>query len=410
MASALKDAIEDATETTVWPCASLAEAEAEIGRGGVAFVIAGVASADIDSMTMLKRFNDLKIPVLVYCDHPLDDAFAVFRPLLIGHVARTEPDALDRLLAIVTRMVENSVFKILVVDDTTSARSMLSSLLTMRQFQVFEARSGQAALKIMAAHQNEIDLVITDYHMPDMDGHELTQRIRALRSSEELRIIGISASSDRTLSAQFLKAGASDFLYRPFVLEELQCRIDNNIETLKQLKRLKYFAERDSLTSLSNRRHFFEIGRQRAREAQRHNLESAIAILDIDHFKKVNDTYGHEAGDTVLKAVAGLLSRFAEKGPHVAARLGGEEFVLYLQGVKGKSAFEFCNAILAAISATQIPVNAHTLSVTASIGVADIEHGETFENYLNAADQFLYMAKNKGRNRVYCEGVMLGLY
>ncbi len=334
----------------------------------------------------------------------------MFQSLLIDHVVKSQPDALDSLIRVVTRTVENNGFKILVVDDTRTARSMLISLLARRQFQVLEARSGLEALKIMAAHQNEIDLVITDYHMPDMDGHELTQQIRALKSSEELRIIGVSASSDRTLSAQFLKAGASDFLYRPFVLEELQCRIDNNIETLKQLKRLKYFAERDSLTSLSNRRHFFELGRRLAREAQRHNRESAIAILDIDHFKKVNDTYGHEAGDIVLKTVANLLSSFAETGPHVAARLGGEEFVVYLRDISGKAAFEFCNAIRAAISAAEIPVHAHRLSVTASIGVADITHGETFDNYLNAADQFLYMAKNKGRNRVYCEGVMLGMF
>jgi diguanylate cyclase (GGDEF)-like protein len=234
-----------------------------------------------------------------------------------------------------------------------------------------------------------------------MDGYELTRRIRTQRSSEELRIVGVSSSSDRLLSASFLKAGASDFIYRPFVPEELQCRIDNNIETLKQIKRLRYLAERDYLTGLPNRRCFFEKAQVLMRETQEAHLDSAVAILDIDHFKTINDTFGHEAGDRVLKALADVLGEVCAKPKHLTARLGGEEFAIYFKGLDAFQAHSLCEAIRTRIEAMTIALNGTDVSVTVSLGVVEIEPGEPFDNQLNAADQLLYMAKANGRNRVY---------
>ncbi len=150
------------------------------------------------------------------------------------------------------------------------------------------------------------------------------------------------------LSAHFLKAGASDFIYRPFVPEELQCRIDNNIETLKQLTRLRDLAEKDHLTGLANRRSFFDQVNAFVDDMQTGEgkvEQGSIAILDIDHFKAINDTLGHSAGDKVLEKLAQLLSDLCAPGHHVAARIGGEEFALFLNGLNGEDARAFCEAI-----------------------------------------------------------------
>lgn len=410
VATILKNRIEEETEAVVLHCPHFAEAEDHIEAGGISFAVTGLSMPDAGGREILDRLDRAGIPAIVFTarhDEEVESHYAEQR--LIDYILKDSADSVERAVRAARRVVENSGFTILVVDDARSARSGLVDLLTRQQFKVFEARSGDEALKIMAKRP-EIDLIITDYHMPDMDGYQLIQRIRADKTSEELRIVGVSSSSDRRLSALFLKAGASDFIHRPFLAEELQCRIDNNIETLKQLRRLKYFAERDPLTSLSNRRHFFETGMRLVRENERLDRKSAVAILDVDHFKKVNDTYGHEAGDAVLKAIARTLSERTEPHRHLVARLGGEEFAFYLQGLAGHGAYVFCDRLRAAIADLRIEVHGKAIRVTASIGVADVQPGETFDNHLNAADQFLYMAKHGGRNLVFCEGTMTGAF
>lgn len=410
VATVLKSGIEEETNATVVHCPLFADAERHIEAGDISFAVTGLSLPDASGRDILDRLEAAGIPAVVFTarhDEEAESHFAEQR--LLDYIVKDSTDSVTRAVRTVRNIVENSGFTILVVDDARSARSGLVDLLSRRRFKVFEARSGNEALEIMARQPN-IDMIVTDYHMPDMDGYQLIRRIRTEKSSEELRIVGVSSSSDRRLSALFLKAGASDFIYRPFVPEELQCRIDNNIETLKQLRRLKYFAERDPLTSLSNRRHFFEAGTRLSRENERLARASAVAILDVDHFKKVNDTYGHEAGDVVLKTIAALLAERVEPERHLVARLGGEEFALYLQGLSGQSAFAFCDRLRAAIAGLSIEVHGRAIRVTASLGVADVQPGETFDNHLNAADQFLYMAKNGGRNRVFCEGTLTGAF
>jgi diguanylate cyclase (GGDEF)-like protein len=239
--------------------------------------------------------------------------------------------------------------------------------------------------------------------MPDMSGYELTRRIRHRFGSDKVRVIGVSSSTDRMLSASFLKAGASDFLYRPFVAEELQCRIANNVETLTQMKQLRAAAACDYLTGLYNRRYFYDNGPKLVNECLRRKVASSVAILDIDHFKRLNDTYGHEIGDRVLKAVAGRLSTMFEGSDNLLSRLGGEEFAILFPQMDSLAATRLCDDIRSDISHLRVMADDEELAVTVSIGVAEIAGYETFENYLNAADQFLYMAKHKGRNQVYSD-------
>ena len=322
------------------------------------------------------------------------------------YVIKNNERAVDMVVSAVTRILDNRHVRVLVVDDLASARKMLVDLLNVQQFQVFEATTGSEALDMLMRHPG-IDMVITDYNMPDMDGYELTRRIRREHGSDRLRIIGISSSADRLLSASFLKAGANDFVYRPFVVEELQCRIGHNIETLSQIRQLRLAAFSDYLTGLRNRRHFFDEGPARVATCLERDEACSMAMLDIDHFKQLNDNYGHEVGDRVLKAVAARLSELVDNSDHLLARLGGEEFGILLSGMDSEAASEFCETVRSSVAELRVAHADTDIGVTASIGVAEVAGLENFSNYLNAADQFLYLAKRYGRNRVYSDNTLL---
>jgi diguanylate cyclase (GGDEF)-like protein len=206
------------------------------------------------------------------------------------------------------------------------------------------------------------------------------------------------------LSAHFLKAGASDFIYRPFVPEELQCRIDNNVETLKQLMRLRELAERDHLTGLPNRRSFFDQANallEAMKKGDGAMDRGSVAIIDIDHFKKINDTLGHSAGDKALKKLAQALSTLCQPGNHIAARIGGEEFALFLKGLNGEQAHAFCEALRLEIERNGQALSSADLALTISIGVVEVGQAGSIDQHLTAADQLLYIAKANGRNIVY---------
>lgn len=320
------------------------------------------------------------------------------------HVKNNE-NAIDMVVSSVLRLLGNRDVGVLVVDDVPSARSMLADLLRVQKFQVYEAATGYQALDILA-RQPHIELVITDYHMPDMDGYELTRRIRREHNSDRLRIIGISSSADRLLSASFLKGGANDFVYRPYVVEELQCRIQHNIETLAQLRQLRVAAFSDYLTGLPNRRYFFDEGPAHVAGRLERREACCIAMLDIDHFKKLNDTYGHEIGDRVLQAVGAKLARRLEGSGHLLARLGGEEFSVLMLGLDVEAGAALCETLRADIESLRVALDDQDLNVTISIGLAEIAGRESFSNYLAAADQLLYLAKSYGRNRVYSETML----
>lgn len=300
----------------------------------------------------------------------------------------------DRRL--VVRQIKELAFtrdvSLLIVDDSDASIIDMKRILAPYGFAIFTARSGKNALEILSGNAG-IDIVITDYYMPDIDGYELTLAIRSKFGLDEVRVIGISASSDRHLSATFLHAGASDFIYRPFAEEEFRCRILNNVETIRHLSRLKDLAERDGLTRLFNRRAFFEKVEDMAERG-------ATILVDLDDFKAVNDSHGHDAGDHVLTVVAGLLRGYADHHDAVVGRLGGEEFaIVFPPGVFGAQ-LEICQSLLEDIRQTPVVHKDAMIYMTASMGMVGFEPGSSIDQQLSIADKLLYMAKEQGRNKL----------
>ncbi len=266
LSSIMRHKLETDFVCKVTHCAS-AEAFREVMGSGQTFDVAvvdlnlpGASDGEVLDAVIAER-----IPAVVFtADFNRDLRERLLQKGVADYHVKNNENAIDLVLSSVVRLLGNRDVGVLVVDDVPSARTMLADLLRVQKFQVYEAATGFQAMGILA-RQPHIELVITDYHMPDMDGYELTRRIRREHNSDRLRIIGISSSQDRLLSASFLKAGANDFVYRPYVIEELQCRIQHNIETLSQLRQLRVAAFSDYLTGLPNRRYFFDAGRHRSR-------------------------------------------------------------------------------------------------------------------------------------------------
>ncbi len=313
------------------------------------------------------------------------------------YVLKQGEEDVDYIIALLSRLHKNPGVKVLVVDDSRSARHMLTRLLRTHRYQVLEAANGVAALA-MAAEDPEIRVVITDYTMPAMDGFELTRGLRRLRGPDDLAIIGLSTTESRSLSARFLKSGANDFLRKPFLTEEFFTRVTQNVELLERIASIRELANRDFLTRLGNRRHFFTAGQAFLDELRAAGRQAVLGVLDIDRFKTVNDTWGHEGGDTVLVHFAGmLLERFGPEA-HVA-RLGGEEFCVLAPDLEEAQALESFEAFRAHCAQNPARFGDGLIPFTVSAGLCS-RPGPTLDDMLRLADRALYASKACGRNCV----------
>lgn len=343
------------------------------------------------------------IPAIVFTGNFSDDVRErILSKDVVDYVLKESTQDVDYLVRAINRIYKNQSIKVLVVDDSRVTRTLLKSTLAVQKFTVLEASNGEDALEVLKQHP-DIKLVITDYSMPGMDGFQLVSTIRKKYSSDRMAIIGISAHGSGILSARFLKKGANDFVNKPFAKEELYCRVNQNIEMLEYIEAIQDASNKDYLTGLYNRRYFFDLGRKIFENAKRGNLEITIAMIDIDHFKRINDTYGHDAGDTALKWIAHMIGKNIRKAD-LLARFGGEEFCVLAANMKKEKTFSFFDDLRKRIEENKINIGtenttAAEISLTISIGVTT-RIDRSLETTINHADELLYRAKQEGRNRV----------
>lgn len=313
-------------------------------------------------------------------------------------VPKDNPTSLEYLVRLVKRIIRNRETEVLVVDGSTASRRGAVELLQRYKLIVHTARSGEEALQ-MLADNDAIRLLLTDYEIPGMNGFDLATKARQIYGVDRLAIIGISAAGGAPLSAKFIKHGANDFILKPYLHEELYTRIAQNLDALDYIEKLINAATKDFLTGLYNRRTFFDMGGRIVSACCRDQKEFAVVMMDIDHFKGVNDTWGHDMGDVVLKSIAKVVGNHVCRGGDLCARLGGEEFALVLESPDRGKTFEFVDRLRASVEAAVITLDELTLSVTASFGIAFSDLPE-LEPALNLADKALYTAKRTGRNKV----------
>jgi two-component system cell cycle response regulator len=303
-----------------------------------------------------------------------------------------------------------SPISVLIIDDSPSEQALLASKLRQMGHLTRSAFSGSEGIRELFDSERGYDLVLLDVLMPDMDGLETARRIRAMERDmgEEWRpIIFLSGRVSVDDVAAGIAAGGDDYLAKPVHTRVLHAKIqamqriaDMRNRLLEFQGRLKLQAETDELTGLANRRHFLEeLNRELAR-AKRHQTPLSLAYLDLDHFKRVNDRYGHKAGDDVLRAVAGAFRR-ALRDQDIMGRLGGEEFCICMPGVDLQGGRQACERFRDLVEQLSIHSDATTLRVTASLGVASLDPRLDDATRLMArADAAVYQAKQAGRNRV----------
>ena len=320
---------------------------------------------------------------------------------IIDYVNKGGINDINYIINTILRLQKNKAHTVLVVDDSMVFRKQMNNLLENMFFKVITVAHGEEALGILNTHNN-IDLVLTDYHMPVMDGLELTYEIRKDHTKNELAILAVSSNKDNEVNAIFLKTGANDFITKPFSKEEFSCRINNTVEALENIQIVTNHANRDYLTGLYNRRYFFDSMSDYSEDIRENGEQFAVAMIDIDHFKKINDTHGHDVGDKIIIALSEIL-RTSTSHRDVVARFGGEEFCVVLKNINRYSAKDIFERIRVEIENFSFHVGREVyIKFTVSIGLV-MNSEDPLEDIINQADMMLYTAKNDGRNKLVFE-------
>lgn len=327
---------------------------------------------------------------------------------------------------------------ILVVDDNPDNLRVLSAILSKQGYHVRKALNGKLALT--ACEATIPDLILLDINMPGMDGYELCQRLKASEKTKEIPVIFLSVLDDVLDKVKAFKVGGSDYITKPFHVEEVTVRVENQFTLLRiklelqeknrllekqntllieenEKRRLAEIALQqaneelqklvviDSLTEVANRRYFDEILKKEWYRCERQQLFLSLILCDIDYFKLYNDTYGHLAGDACLRRVAGAILRDVKRSADLVARYGGEEFAVILPNTNLQGAEHVAQRIQREVIKLKIVHASSSCSnyITLSQGIASmIPSSKFFPDILIAkADKALYEAKQKGRN-CYC--------
>jgi two-component system, cell cycle response regulator len=290
--------------------------------------------------------------------------------------------------------------KILIVDDDPILARILNEILRDWNHEPVVAVDGLAALKILR-EENAPSLMILDWQLPVMTGVELCRYVRKSHENPYVYIIVLTSNQAKDGLVEALEAGADDFIVKPFDREELRVRIHSAVRILELQETLLSRARNDSLTSLLNHGAILEELSREFSRCRRERKPVSILLADIDHFKAINDTYGHQSGDAVLRAVSTRLLSTFRFYDHIG-RYGGEEFLVVLPGCNITDAHHLSDRLRQRVSSESVELPGRSIEFTISIGIACIEDFETSSPQLlvRAADEALYKAKQRGRNRI----------
>lgn len=282
---------------------------------------------------------------------------------------------------------------VLIVDDAPSNIQLLAGLLK-DSYQIKVATGGQRCLELARAAPSP-DLILLDIQMPDMDGYEVCQRLKDGEGTRQIPIIFVTGKDQTEDEELGLSLGAVDYITKPYSPAIVEARIATHITLKQQSDELRRLAMHDQLTGLYNRHFLIDVAAKRISQAQRHKQTLSVIMIDIDHFKAVNDEHGHSVGDAVLREVASIL-KLQSRSEDIVARFGGEEFVVLLDNCDLANGAQKAELLRAGLSDSTI----EGLRVTASFGLAQWHDKEGFDQLLHRADDALYTAKSNGRNRV----------
>lgn len=335
------------------------------------------------------------LPTIVVARHLDDDIREVIlKKDIIDYITKENEQVYEYLSRLLSRLEKNKKVGVLVVDALRSRRTAMVSLLRRHNFITFESADAEQALATMQKFSIIKLLIVDDEGLPRVSGIELLSLLRREYKKEDLAFIGMTLLKKPGLSARYIKSGANDFLLKPYCHEEFFSRVMQHVEYMENIELIRRAADSDFLTGLPNRRYFFE----KVETHQKHKPQrQALAILDIDHFKAINDTYGHDCGDYSLKEIAKLVAiHFAD---FTAARFGGEEFCVYFANQDPSHAHQALEQFRTALATKVFKFEKNTFHCTVSIGLTH-QTKDGISGMIRLADKHLYLAKNNGRNQI----------
>ena len=306
---------------------------------------------------------------------------------IVDFIIKEDISVINYLVKLVKRLYKNQFINVLIVDDSKFMLEYEEKILKLLNLKVFKAKNGAEALNVLK--EKEVNFIVTDIEMPIVNGIELVKEVRKIKNIDELLILVLSSISNMDIAFKVLKLGANDFIKKPFEKEEFIIRVNNLLEIYDYLVEYKTSTFIDALTKIYNRFYL------------EHNLDKlfkmyskkSVVMIDIDFFKKINDTYGHQIGDEVLKFFAKFLKRNLRKND-ILVRYGGEEFLIFMPNTTAAEAYIVMTKLKKLLKEDKNkPVN-----FTFSVGISD--EGDTLVEMIKIADRRLYVAKKEGRNKI----------
>ena len=291
---------------------------------------------------------------------------------------------------------------LLIVDDESANILVLTHILG-QDYTIYSATSGASAIE--KAREFMPDLVLLDILMPGMDGYQTLSEIKRRDDIKKIPVLFITGLDSVEDEEKGLSMEAVDYITKPFSPTVVKIRVHNQIQIINQLRTIEHLSMIDQLTNIPNRRSFDDRLKMEWKQAVREHTSISLLMMDLDNFKKINDTYGHLQGDIVLQTTASIFSRAFKRPRDFAARWGGEEFVVLMPNTPLEGAVEVAEKIRSEVEKTMMPtIDGSEIKVTISIGA--VSQSPTLESsvdaFVSSADKALYAAKQAGKNRVVC--------
>jgi diguanylate cyclase (GGDEF)-like protein len=285
---------------------------------------------------------------------------------------------------------------ILVVDDNSKNLRLLKDILEDENFTVFTANNGLPVLKM--THDIKPDIILLDVMMPGMDGFEVCKLLKGDYEIKNIPVIMVTAKTESADLKKALEIGAFDYIKKPIDEMEVIARIKSALRFKQYQDKLNEMASKDGLTGVFNHALLIELFEKELSKRERNCGDIAFVMLDIDFFKKVNDTYGHISGDMVLKELSGILTA-STRSSDIVGRYGGEEFGIVLPEITAENAYQLCERIRQSVENHDFSTGKDIIKITISMGIF-FKGTINSQSMIKKADEALYKAKQNGRNRV----------
>ncbi len=395
--SSLRHAIESKLDITVYTAASMKECADLIlkHKGKFSLALLDYNLPDAQNGEIVGFIKKFKIPSILLTGSKLEKENPVFKnENLIDYIIKNGSYAMDYSVSVVKRFILNESVEVLVVDDSKTFAAKMEGLCKKYNLKTVVNYSASDALDTIKQRPN-IKLILVDYMMPGMNGLEFVMELRKSYKKDEVAVIALSGTSEKEIVASFLKYGANDFLYKDFSDEEFVARVNNNLEVIELFHDTQDKAKKDYLTGLFNRNYIYNEGEELYKRASDKKELLSLILLDINKFKIINDSYGHDVGDEAIKAVSKILLEYLNKDSLIA-RLGANEFAILLKNRPYAEVHQTFQEIQEVIANRKFKLVDTDLDLTVSIGATTVLE-DSLDDMFHCADEALIDSKKRGR-------------